>query len=88
MKILLTLILAAASFAQTKVNYPTDVRNGPLFSDAGPVASSLQQLCASTTSAHGTLAITRKWTAMATQNISCAHQFTGGSFSAGKTDRQ
>ena len=68
MKILLTLILAAASFAQTKVNYPTDVRNGPYASDAGPVGKTLPQLC--TGAGALPLAITQRWNSVDNANYS------------------
>jgi hypothetical protein len=60
----------------TRVDYPTQVKNGPLFSDAGPVGSTLASLCQNAGS--GTLAITQKWLLVSTQTISCSIQPAGG----------
>ena len=74
---LLSLFVAWASLcAQTLVNYPVQVRNGPLYSDAGPAGATFQSICAGVGA--GTLAITKQWTGMATQTIGCNVQFFGG----------
>lgn len=72
-------VVCAMLIAQTpttKVDYGTQVKNGPFFSDATPVTSTLQQLC--TAANLGTLAITRNWNAMNTQTIACALYTAGG----------
>ena len=64
----------------TLVNYPTDVKNGPMLSDAEPFYSTLAEIAAAAVAAGKTLAVTRDWTALPTQTIACDIQFTGGSF--------
>lgn len=76
LSILFFACLHLAAQTPTKVDYPTQIKNGPIFSDAGPVGSTLQTLCAA--AGTGTLAITKQWAALATQAIACNLQFAGG----------
>lgn len=84
-RFIVAVLMAGAAVSQTKVDFPTQIKGVPLFSDAGPVGSTLQSLC--TGAGTGTLAITKIWAAMATQSIPCNVQFTGGMFqpASGKT---
>lgn len=75
-RLIVAILMTGVATSQTKVDYPTQIRSGPLFSDAGPVGSTLQTLCAN--AGTGTLAITKTWVALATQTIPCNVQFTGG----------
>ena len=70
------MLVAVAVFGQTLVNYPTDIRNGPYASDAGPVGKTLPQLC--TGAGALPLALTQHWNAMATQTIPCVIVAAGG----------
>lgn len=71
-------MIAIGLIAQTQVNYPEQVRNGPMYSDAGPVGATLQTLCAKANAGNGTLAITKNWNALLAQTISCPIQAAGG----------
>ena len=74
--LLLLVPFVLAPQTTTKVDYPTQVKNGPFFSDAGPIGSTLQSLCA--TVGTGTLTITKQWPSLATQTIGCSLEFAGG----------
>ena len=76
MRLIIIGLCSITLMAQTKVDYPTQIKNGPLFSDAGPAGSTLQTLCA--TVGTGTLAITKHWNALTNQTIGCNISFAGG----------
>lgn len=85
----LSLVIATVALLMaqttTKVDFGTQIKNGPLFSDVTPVTNTLANFC--TAAGLGTLAITRAWNAMNTQTVACKTlQFNGGIFqpAAGK----
>lgn len=75
---ILIFLAAAAAYAQTgntRVDYPSQIKNGPIYSDAGyPAGTVLSDICPTT----GTLSVTQKWTAMSTQTVNCPLAFNGG----------
>lgn len=70
------LLCVAIGSAQTRVDYPTQLKNVPIFSDAGPVGSTLQSLCA--TAPTGILTITKNWTGLTNQSVPCTLLGGGG----------
>lgn len=78
--LLMVMATVALLMAQTttKVDYGTQLKGVPFFTDVTPATNNLQQFCTSVGA--GTLAVTRAWNALATQTIRCNLQFTGGMF--------
>jgi hypothetical protein len=74
MKTLLLLTVPFLAFSQSAIDYSTQVKNGPIYSDASPASATLQSLCVGGT----TLSVTRRWTALSSQTLPCNMAFNGG----------
>lgn len=70
------IVLILLGVSATMVNYGSQVRNGPMRSDAGVVGATLTSLCSG--SGNWILSITQSWAAQSNQTLTCTLQPGGG----------
>lgn len=72
-------LLCLSLFAQTKVDYGTQIKNGPgLFSDSSPVYGTIYAACAAAVTAGQALAVTRQWAVSTSSTCAANLHFFGG----------
>jgi hypothetical protein len=77
--LILLSVISLRLFAQTKVDYGTQIKNGPgLFPDSSPVYATIYAACAAAVTAGQTLAVTKQWAITTSSTCNANLEFFGG----------